>query len=309
MILQIGKNDGSEKLTWTLIVEALRAGHRLPRAEISDQFLYRSKDTLLSRAAWIDGLGFGVKSVSVMPENAARKMPTVQGAMLVFEDVYGTPTALIDSDLVTKWKTAADSALGAKLLARPDSATLVVIGAGKVAFNVIHAYREIFPSIKDIAIWNRNPKKAEQLVEELGHLGVATRAHPDLKQAVASADIISCATMAHEPVLKGEWVRPGTHVDLIGAYKSDMREADDKMLQIGRLFVDSRDTTVHHIGELMIPLASGAISETDILGDLYDLVAGAPSRLESQDITVFKNGGGAHLDLMTAKAILQLAEK
>ena len=104
-------------------------------------------------------------------------------------------------------------------------------------------------------------------------------------------------------------MRPGTHVDLIGAYKSDMREADDKMLQIGRLFVDSRDTTVHHIGELMIPLASGAISETDILGDLYDLVAGAPSRLESQDITVFKNGGGAHLDLMTAKAILQLAEK
>lgn len=306
MIPQITSRDVGDRLTWRLIVAALEAGHRLPKAEISDQFLHRGKDTLLSRVAWVDGLGFGVKSVSVMSGNSAKNMPTVQGVMLVFEDINGAPIAVIDSDLVTKWKTAADSVLGAKLLARPDSTSLLIIGAGTVATNVIHAYRDIFPRIKDITVWNRSFERAEHLVESLAREGITVHALSDLAQAAATADIISTATMAREPVLKGEWVRPGTHVDLIGAFKSDMREADDTLLQKARLFVDSRETTVHHIGELMIPLASGAICEADVIGDLYDLVTGIPARLNRTDITVFKNGGGAHLDLMTAKAITEL---
>lgn len=111
--------------------------------------------------------------------------------------------------------------------------------------------------------------------------------------------------MTHDPILLGDWVRPGTHVDLIGAFKSDMREADDALLKKSRLFVDCRETTLDHIGELMIPLASGAISKTDILGDLYDLASGVPGRVGETDITVFKNGGGAHLDLMTARELLR----
>jgi ornithine cyclodeaminase len=126
----------------------------------------------------------------------------------------------------------------------------------------------------------------------------------DLATAAASADIISTATMARMPVLKGEWITPGTHVDLIGAFKADMREADDALISTGALYVDSRDTTLHHIGELMIPLAAGIIAENDVKGDFYDLIAsGTTARTSDDEITVFKNGGGAHLDLMTADYI------
>jgi ornithine cyclodeaminase len=125
-----------------------------------------------------------------------------------------------------------------------------------------------------------------------------------LATTAASADIISSATMARTPVLKGEWITPGTHVDLIGAFKADMREADNALISSGSLFVDSRDTTLHHIGELMIPLAAGIINESDIKGDFYDLIAsGTTARKSDDEITVFKNGGGAHLDLMIADYI------
>lgn len=122
------------------------------------------------------------------------------------------------------------------------------------------------------------------------------------------ADIVTCATMSTEPVLQGSLLRPGTHVDLIGAYRADMREADDDVLTRGDIYVDSRDTTIGHIGELKIPLATGLISETDILADLYQLKAEGPGLRSPDTITVFKNGGGAHLDLMIANAILQLEE-
>ncbi|MEP3296591.1 MAG: ornithine cyclodeaminase, partial [Pseudoruegeria sp.] len=126
--------------------------------------------------------------------------------------------------------------------------------------------------------------------------------------AVAMADIVTCATMSTDPVLQGSLLRPGTHVDLIGAYRADMREVDDDVLTRGDIYVDSRDTTIGHIGELKIPRATGLISETDILADLYQLKAEGPGLRSPDTITVFKNGGGAHLDLMIANAILQLEE-
>ncbi|WP_299412261.1 ornithine cyclodeaminase [uncultured Sulfitobacter sp.] len=292
-------------ILWPLFINAIDAGHALPPAQIEDTFLGPQGQTLLSRAAWIQGLGFGVKSVTVMAGNAGIGLPTVQGAMLVFDETRGTLRAVIESDLVTNLKTAADSALGARYLARPDSRKMLVIGAGKVAANVIAAYSQTFSELREFMIWNRTGSKAKALATELSAKGLNATAVDNLEAAVVEADIITTATMSTEPVLKGAWVQPGTHVDLIGAFRAEMREADDALLQKARLFVDSRDTTVHHIGEIKIPLAAGIITETDILADLYQLKAGALGRTSPADITVFKNGGGAHLDLMTACAILE----
>lgn len=281
-------------LNWPGMVAALEAGHQSARPRIGDQFLHRGDDVLLSRAAWIDGLGVGVKSVTVFPAHR----PSVQGAMLVFDDATGAVEAVIDSALVTRWKTVADSLLGAQILARPDAKRLLVIGAGAVAEGLARAYPVLFPGLK-VEIWNRTAGKAEALAAKTG-----AKVAMDLEAAVARADIISTATMAKTPVLKGEWLREGQHIDLIGAFTADMREADDRALQKSRIFVDSLATTVEHIGEMMIPLASGAIAQADILGDLYDLAQGADGRRSPDDITLFKNGGGAHLDLMVAREIL-----
>lgn len=298
MVPYIRAEDVDHLLDWNDLADALLAGHRMATPEISDQFLHRGDDTLLSRAAWIDGVGVAVKSVTVMPDNATRGLPSVHGAMVLFEDKTGQVEAVIDSALVTKWKTAGDSVLGARLLARPDSKRLLIVGAGTVAASLIEAYSTVFPNIQ-ISVWNRTKAKAE---------GLGVPVVDDLAAAVHEADIISCATMATDPIIKGEWLRGGQHLDLIGAFKADMREADDLAMQRASVFVDSKATTVGHIGELMIPIAGGTISKADVQGDLYDLVRGG-GRTSDDEITLFKNGGGAHLDLMTGQVILNAWRK
>ncbi|MCB1404242.1 MAG: NAD(P)-binding domain-containing protein, partial [Rhodobacteraceae bacterium] len=247
----ITEADVAGRLDWVAMAEALAAGHRGPRAEIADQFLTRGPDTLLSRAAWIDGMGVAVKSVTVMPANPARDLPSVQGAMVLFEDATGGIVAVIDSGLVTRLKTAADSLLGARLLARKDARRLLIIGAGAVAASLIEAYRAGFPGI-EVTLWSRTAASARALAEATGAASTE-----DLPAAVAAADIVATATMSTRPVLMGEWLRPGQHLDLIGAYRADMREADDRALTRSRLFVDSFETTLEHIGELKDPLARG----------------------------------------------------
>jgi ornithine cyclodeaminase len=287
--------EGEARLDWLGLIGAMAAGHRLPKAEIADTFLYRRQDTLLNRAAWIDGLGIATKSATIFPGNLASGKPAVNGGVCLYSDADGTLSAMIDFHLVTKWKTAGDSLLAASRLARPDSEVVLIVGAGTVARSLREAYGALFPDARFL-IWNRTPAKAEALAGETGMEAVR-----DLAAAVAEADIVSCATMSMEPVLHGEWLRPGQHIDLIGAYRPDMREADDAALKRARIFVDSYDTTLHHIGELKIPLEQGLISEADVIADYYDLdrFTRAP-----EDITLFKNGGGAHLDLMTCAFIL-----
>ncbi len=300
----VSRADFSAPVDWLNLTEALKAGHRLPKAKVEDVFLGEPGSSLLSRSAWIEGLGYGVKSVTVFAQNPAQGLPSVQGAMLLFDHSQGGLRAVIDSGLVTDLKTAADSALGARYLARPDSETLLVLGAGAVAGNVISAYSQLFPSLQQVLIWNRTHSKAEALAQSFESAQVNVQAIKDLPEAASRSDIIVTATMSSTPVLMGEWVQPGTHVDLIGAFRAEMREADDALLQKGRIFVDSRDTTIHHIGELMIPISAGVISEADILADFYDFAVGHAGRTSEQEITIFKNGGGAHLDVMTADAIL-----
>ncbi|WP_422073016.1 ornithine cyclodeaminase family protein [Tranquillimonas rosea] len=303
MTEMIGYDEMAPRLSWAAAVDALEAGHRRARAEVDDLFLGPSDATLLNRAAHIAGLGYGVKAVTVMSGNADRGLPTVQGGMFVFSPEDGHLSAVIDSRLVTEFKTAADSVLGARLLARADSRTLLIVGAGTVAASLVRAYPAVLSGLERILVWARDPAKAEAFRAAQEAAAVPVSVAPDLSAALDEADIVSTATMAREPVLHAAHVRPGTHVDLIGAFKADMREADDALISTGRLFVDSRATTLGHIGELTIPLANGVIGEADVLGDLYDLVGGASGRRDASDVTVFKNGGGAHLDLMIADYI------
>lgn len=290
-------DEGEARLDWLGLTEALAAGHALPKAEIGDTFLYRGDDTLLSRAAWIDGLGIAVKSATIFPGNPAIELPSINGGVSLFDDATGQLAAIVDFHLVTKWKTAGDSLLAARRLARPDSRNILIVGAGTVAGSLREAYGAAFPEAR-FTIWNRNSARAEALAGKHAGMAVAT----DLEAAVRQADIVTSATMTTEPILKGAWFQPGQHIDLIGAYRPDMREADDTAMTRARVFVDSLDTTVHHIGEIKKPIAAGVITEADIVASYYhpeDF-----TRTSDDEITLFKNGGGAHLDLMTSRYIL-----
>ncbi|WP_223421697.1 ornithine cyclodeaminase family protein [Tateyamaria pelophila] len=305
----IGYDGALGLMSWQKAVDALRAGHLRPKADIADVFIGPSDATLLNRSAYIEGLGYAVKAVTVFRDNAAKGLPTTQGAMMVYEPDTGSLRAIIDSRLVTKIKTVSDSILGAQLLARPESKRVLIVGAGAIAEALVDAYLEIFPSLEQIAIWARRPEQAQRIVQTIGEVGTEIVVSNDLAESATRADIISSATMAYAPVLKGDWISPGTHVDLIGAFKADMREADDGLIAKGSIFVDSRDTTLHHIGELMIPIATGVISEADIKGEFYDLIGReAPARVSDTEITIFKNGGGAHLDLMIGDYIVNAVE-
>ena len=286
-------------LDWQALGDALVAGHELPPAQIEDSLIRRRNDTLLSRAAWIDGLGLAVKSATIFPGNAEAGKPTVNGGVSLYSDNDGTLEAVLDFHLVTKWKTAGDSLLAARKLARPDSGRILIVGSGTVAHSLRDAYGSLFPTA-EFTVWSRSEISARRFAE--AHPG--TKVLTDLETAVRGADIVTCATMASDPLIRGAWVQPGQHIDLIGAYRPDMREADDEAMRRARVFVDSRDTTLEHIGELIAPLKSGAISYDDIVADFYDMASGKFARQSDDEITLFKNGGGAHLDLMTSRYIL-----
>ena len=289
--------EGEALLGWIGLTDALAAGHNLPKAEIGDTFLYRGSDTLLSRSAWIDGLGIAVKTATIFPNNPSASKPVVNGGVNLYSDTDGTLEAIVDFHLVTKWKTAGDSITAARRLARPDSRNILIVGAGTVGRSLHDAYSAAFPNAQ-FTVWNRTTKNAELMAAERPTLSVAT----DLEQAVRNADIVTSATMSTKPLIKGEWLQAGQHIDLIGAYRPDMREVDDAALQRSRIFVDSLDTTVRHIGEIKIPTESGVISTDDIVADYYNIKNF--TRQSDNEITLFKNGGGAHLDLMTSRYIL-----
>ncbi|MFV0434173.1 MAG: ornithine cyclodeaminase family protein [Leucobacter sp.] len=298
----------ASQLRWPEAVRALREGHRHGRPELADMLIGPEDALLLNRAAFVRGLGYAVKAETVVPANAASGRDAVQGAVVVYDEHTGTVRGIIESKLITEFKTAADSVLGAELLARPDSGRLLVIGAGPVAQSTARAYAASFAQLKTIRVWARRPERASALVAAVEDLQLECAAVSDLEAAAGEADIIVAATSAKAPVLFGDWVSPGTHIDLIGAFTPDMREADDALMAKARVFVDYRETTVDCIGEIMQPIASGAIGREHVLGDLYELLAGEQQGRETaEDVTVFKNGGGAHLDLMTAKYVLEVA--
>ena len=290
-------DEGQKHLDWLDLCAAFEAGHTLPKAEIGDTFLYRDPDTLLSRSAWIDGMGMAVKTATIFPGNPGKGDPMINGAVNLFSDTDGTLEALVDFHLVTKWKTAGDSLFAARKLARPESENILIVGAGTVGRSLFEAYQAVFPKAR-FRVWNRTRANAEAMCEDCPGLRVAD----DLERAVKDADIVTSATMSTEPLLKGAWFQPGQHIDLIGAYRPDMREVDDEGLKRTRIFVDSYDTTVGHIGEIKIPLEAGTIKRDDLVAEHYE--PEKFTRNSDDEITLFKNGGGAHLDLMTSRYIL-----
>jgi ornithine cyclodeaminase/alanine dehydrogenase-like protein (mu-crystallin family) len=298
----------TEHLNWADAVEALRRGHTFPRATVSDMLIPMADGELLTRSAVIPGLGAGTKSVTIRPDNPALlpPAPSVQGLFTLFDEDRGHPVGLIDGALLTFWKTVADSLLGASYLAPNDAKSLAVIGTGPIAKGLLEGYVTFYPDLTDIRIWGRTQERAQAIADEVTFpLEVCDTA----EDAIRGADIVTSATASKSPVIKGDWVKPGAHVDLVGAHAPDMREGDDALISHSSVFVDSRETVLEHIGELRIPISQKVISLADVKGDLYDLVMADSHQRGDDEITVFKNGGGAHLDVMMALYCLQQSKK
>jgi alanine dehydrogenase len=298
------------------LMDWLEARHREPPAR-TERVLMQDEDragppnAFLTLPAWAPGEALGVKLATVFPQNEGlhEGPPTIQAVYQLFDGRDGRPTALIDGTMMTLRKTAADSGLGARLLAPPRPARLLMVGAGSLCRHLVEAHCAARPSIASVAIWNRTPARAEEKAAGLRARGIPADAIADLEAAVRTADVVSCATMSDRPLIRGAWLKPGCHLDLVGGYTPAMREADDEAAGRARIYVDSRPFTLGCVGDLTQPMAAGVISETDVLADLYELSQDRrPGRGDDEEaVTLFKNGGGGHLDLMTARFIAQQA--
>ena len=290
------------------LIEALDQMHREDPANLGDLLLSEqtggeTANHFMVRAGWQHGRALGVKMATVFPGNRAGDLPAIQASYVLFDGTTGSPLASIDGNELTWRKTAADSALGTLRLAKANCKTLLMVGAGAMAPHLIRAHISVRPKIKRIEVWNRSADRRDRLIASLQpEFNIV--ATDDLQYAASNADLISCATMAQQPLIQGEWLSPGCHLDLVGAFTLDMREADDTAMRRGQIFVDSRKTTIGEIGELTIPIKNGTLRERDVVADHYQLSGGDhPGRQTEDEITIFKNGGGGHLDLMTARYI------
>jgi ornithine cyclodeaminase len=299
-----------EALPWPALIEALRKAHEgeMPMSSVVLQDDPKGSGNLfVTLPGWIPGGLIGVKMVGVFSGNVNLDppQPSVQGLVAAFDGRTGAPRMVADGAAMTARKTAGDSALGSFLLARTDAKNLLVVGAGALAPHVAHAHSAARPSIQNIAIWNRTPARAESVASKLREQGLNATAATDLDTAVSQADVISCVTMSDAPLVKGALLLPGAHLDLIGGYLPTLRETDDDAMRRGSIFVDTR-RGMEGAGDLAQPVANGAIAWTDIRADLFQLVQGQlPGRQCDEEITVYKNVGGAHLDLFTAAALLE----
>lgn len=288
------------------IVTPLRHHHPIPRPEGPDAML-------LLMPAWTDfsarghaGHGYvGVKSVSVFPENNAKGLPAVMGVYLLLSGETGAPLAVIDGQALTLWRTAAASALAASYLARGDAARLLMVGAGALAPYLIRAHKAVRP-IRQVLIWNRRLEKAESLAKRLDGGGLSVQATDDLEGAVRGADIVSCATLSREPLVRGAWLQPGVHLDLVGAFTPEMRECDDEAVRRARVFVDTREGALAEGGDLVQAVRAGSLDPDDVAGDLFELTRETKAGRRSEDeITLFKSVGTALEDLAAAQRVFQ----
>jgi len=262
--------------------------------------------TLLLMPAWTgaaSAAGFlGVKIVSVFPDNGACGLPSVLGTYLLMDGATGEPRAALDGTRLTVWRTAAASALAARFLAREDCRRMVMVGAGALAPFLIRAHLSQRP-INEVALWNHRPKKAEALAAELRGQGLPVTAARNLEAAVRQADLISCATLSTEPLVSGAWLKPGAHLDLVGAYNLRMREADDEALRRSEVYVDT-SAALTEGGDVALALRGGAIAESHVRGDLSGLCRGTVRDHRGADATtLFKSVGTAIEDLAAAMLV------
>ncbi len=303
----VSDDDVTRALTFPILIAAFEEAHRRPKIDVLDGYLGSEKEQYVVRSAFDRGRYMASKMFSSFPGNlAVGTLPAVQAVCVLFDGSDGRPIAVMDATEITHWRTAADSALGAKFLAPPNPETLLVVGAGEMAGWLVRAHRTVRPSLRHVIIWNRTAERAADLARRLTEEGVDAHVTADLDAATRAADVITACTRSHEPLVKGANLRPGVHLDLVGGYTPQTREADDEAARRSRIFVDRRESAFHGVGDILQPIANGAIKQTDVLGDLYDLAGGTvQGRRGDEDITFFKNAGGGHLDLMTCEVVFQ----
>ena len=294
-------------LAYAPLAEALRAaferGCTVPLRHVHD--VTGEGDRLLLMPAWRPGEDLGVKLVTVFPRNRERGVATVSALYVLLDGATGHPRALIDGEALTLRRTAAASALAAAYLARKDSATLLVIGTGALAPHMARAHCSL-RSIAKLLVWGRNPAQAQALAAQLQDEGLPAQALADLERGLAEADIVSCATTATEPIVRGALLRPGTHVDLVGGFTPQMREGDDDLIARAEIFVDSYAGALKEAGDLVQPLAKGVLARERVRAELAELIGGAhPGRGSASEITLFKSVGTALEDLCAACMVLE----
>jgi ornithine cyclodeaminase len=299
-------------LAYPILIEALRqafqADYTVPMRHHHDfENPSATKDsTLLLMPAWQAGQYLGVKIVTVSPDNYREQLPAIHGNYLLFNAKNGQAILQTDARLLTSKRTAAASALAASYLTKPNSKTMLMVGTGALSKQLIEAHSHV-NDLQKVFIWGRNPDKAQTVIDQLQHLSkIKFTVAPDLESIVPTVDIISTATLSPEPLIRGEWLRPGQHLDLVGSYKPDMREADDAVLEKAKIYVDTIEGAPKESGDLAIPIKMGLISKSDIQGDLFDLCRSRiQGRQNDQEITVFKSVGHALEDLAAAKLLYQ----
>jgi ornithine cyclodeaminase/alanine dehydrogenase-like protein (mu-crystallin family) len=256
---------------------------------------------LMIMPAWQTNASIGVKLVTVFPNNSVHGKPAVHATYTLFDATTGAPRAMLDGTELTLRRTAATSALAARYLAIPEAARLLMVGTGSMALHVIESHAAVRP-IRSVRVWGRRPERAIALAKGFAGKPFDIEAVEDLQAAVSWADIISCATLATTPLVRGAWLRPGQHLDLIGSFTPHMREADDEAMTRAAIYVDTRAGALAESGELVQALATGLLSSADIRGELSELARGSISgRRESGQITLFKSVGCALEDLAAAE--------
>ena len=271
--------------------------------------------TLLLMPAWTcgDQGHIGIKLVTVFPDNGKHDLPAIYGQYLLLDGKTGVPLALLDGTTLTRRRTACASGLASRYLSRPESSRLLMIGTGALAPELVRVHAKVRP-IAEVSIWGRRPEQAQRLVDELGQSlpkavgrSVSVQAVHDRAEAIAEADIVSCATLSKTPLVEGPWLREGQHLDLVGAYRPDMRESDDRAVARARVYVDTRAGALKEAGDIVQPIKNGTISEQDIAGDLFELVRQQREGRHPGDaisITLFKSVGAALEDLAAAELAL-----
>jgi ornithine cyclodeaminase len=269
----------------------LRHHHFMPQPD-------GSTATILIMPAWQRAF-VGIKIVTIFPENGKRALPGLFSSYLLCDGETGRHIALIDGNEITSRRTAGIAALGADFLARKEARKLLVCGSGRIASLLADAFRVVRP-IEKVAVWNINEAGAARLVFELREKGIDAEVAHDLERAVGDADIVSCATLATTPIIRGAWLKPGTHLDLIGSFTPFMREADDEAFRRADVWLDTYDA-LKESGELLDPIRNGIIRPDDIRGSLAELCKGErKGRADAGEITVFKAVGTALSDIAAA---------
>jgi ornithine cyclodeaminase/alanine dehydrogenase-like protein (mu-crystallin family) len=288
-------------------VQPVRHHHTIDRPDgAASTLLLMPAWTDFERAGTSDGGFVGVKIVTVSPDNNAIGKPAVTGLYLLLDGRTGEPLALIDGQRLTQWRTACASALAASWLAREDASSLLVIGAGALSPFLARAHAAVRP-IRRIRIWNRTPANAQKVVADLADLGLDVAVATDLDPAVAEADIVSSCTISTEPLVRGALLKPGAHVDLVGGFTPTMREADDEAIRRARVHVDTLAGATKEAGDIVQPLASGALAREAIAGDLFGLARGEiAGRGSTGEITLFKSVGAALEDLAAGIAVYRV---